>query len=84
MLAARPIAAIYQNGRLTPVAKLNVPENARVYLLLVEPIIETDIVQLESEQATSMDYFKFEKETNCVPTTEELDYYSRIASNEPR
>ena len=84
MIAAKPIPAVYQNGRLTPYEKLNVPENARVYLLLVEPIVETDVVQFESEQATGEDYFKFEKENNCVPTVEELDYYSRIASNEPR
>ena len=84
MIAARPIPAIYQNGRFTPVEKLNVPENARVYLLLVEPVTETDFAQFESEQAAGADYFKFEQENNCVPTTEELDYYSRIASNEPR
>lgn len=84
MTAARPIPAIYQNGRLTPGEKLNVPENARVYLLLVEPIIETDVVQFESEQATGEDYFKFEMENNCVPTAEELDYYNRVVSNEPR
>lgn len=84
MIAAKPIPAIYQNGRLTLVEKLNVPENARVYLLLVEPITETDVVQFESEQAAGEDYFKFERENNCTPTAEELDYYNRLASNEPR
>jgi hypothetical protein len=84
MIAAKPIPAIYQNGRLTLVEKLNVPENARVYLLLVEPIIEIDIMQFESEQAAGEDYFKFERENNCVPTAEELEYYNRLASNEPR
>ncbi len=84
MIAARPIPAIYQNGRFTPVERLNVPENARVYLLLIEPIIEIDIDQFEGERAASADYFKFEQENNCVRLAEELDYYSRIASNEPR
>jgi len=84
MIAARPIPAIYQNGRLTPIERLNVPENARVYLLLIEPIIEIDMDQFESERAASADYFKFEQEYNCVPLAEELDYYSRIASNETR
>jgi hypothetical protein len=82
MIAARPIPAIYQNGRFTPVEKLNVPENAHVYLLLIEPIVETDFAQFESEQAAGEDYFKFEQENDCVPTMEELEYYSRIAYNE--
>ena len=63
---------------------MNVPENVRVYLLLIEPVAETGFAQFESEQAAGTDYFKFEQENNCVPTTEELEYYSRIASNEPR
>ncbi len=80
MIAAKPIPAIYQNGRLTPVEKLNVSENARVYLLLVEPITAADIMQFESEQAAGEDYFQFETKNNCVPTAEELDYYNRSAS----
>lgn len=84
MIAAKPIPAIYQNGRFTPVQKLNVPENTRVYLLLIEPISETDAAEFESEQAAGEDYSRFERENNCVPSAEELDYYARIASNELR
>jgi hypothetical protein len=79
MLAAKPIPAIYQSGCFTLTEKLNLPEKARVYLLLVEPVSEADLIEFESEQAAGEDYLQFEKENNCEPSVEELEYYNRIA-----
>lgn len=84
MIAAKPIPAIYQNGCFTVAEKLNLPDKARVYLLLVEPIVGTDLIQFESEQAAGEDYFRFETENNCAPTAEELEYYKQVATHESR
>jgi hypothetical protein len=84
MIAAKPIPATYRNGSFTLAEKLNLPENAGVYLLLVEPINESDFSQFKSENAAGADYFQFEMENNCAPTAEELEYYSRIVSNATR
>jgi predicted AlkP superfamily pyrophosphatase or phosphodiesterase len=52
----------------------------RITLPNVKPISETELIQLEGEQAAGADYFRFEMENDCVPSAEELEYYSRIAA----
>ena len=81
MTVAKPIPAIYNKGRFTVAENLDLPENTKLYLLLIDPISEADFEQLESEQVAADDYFKFEKENNCIPDVNELEYYNRIASN---
>lgn len=44
----------------------------------IAPTSETERHQFESERAAGADYFQFELENNCVPSAEELEYYSRI------
>lgn|GEM_PF-5188154 len=56
----------------------------RITLPNVKPISETELIQLEGEQAAGADYFRCEMENDCVPSAEELEYYSRIAANELR
>ena len=83
MEMVKPIPAFYRNGKFEPNAKLNLPENTKVYLILVAPFDETEL-EIASEQAAAEDYFQFEKENDCVPSDAELKYYYRIASHESR
>ena len=65
-MIAKPISAIYKNGLFIPNERLDIPDNSRVHLLLVDysKIPEREI---EWEKASAQDYFKFEAENDCVP-----------------
>ena len=39
-----------------------------------------DQSRLKMEKSTAQDYFKFEKENDCVPFDEELNYYCQVIS----
>ena len=84
MKPIKPIAATFRNGQLTLAERLDLPENTQVYVLLIDPIIETEWHQFTGEKASAEDYFQFEKENNCVPTADELEYYNGITRHESR
>lgn len=78
-MITKPISAVYQNGYFIPDNELDLPENSRVFLILVEELSEK---QLNSEYSAAKDYFQFERENRCVPSDDELNYYLEIATNE--
>jgi len=82
-MIAKPISAIFKNGHFVPTEGLDLPENSRVHLILVD-FSKTPEKETEWEKASAQDYFKFEAENDCVPSDEELTYYYEIATHEAR
>ena len=88
-MITKPISAVYKNGSFIPDGKLDLPENSRVSLILVDMSTAlsspgSSKEQLNSEYCAAKDYFQFERENQCVPSDDELNYYLEIATHETR
>jgi len=86
-MIAKPIPAIYQKGHLLPLEDLDLPENSRIFFVLLD--LSSNNTSMEEtrtaiEKASFQDYSKFEMENNCVPSDEELNYYLILAALERR
>jgi predicted DNA-binding antitoxin AbrB/MazE fold protein len=75
------VTAVYKGGVLQPATRLDLPENARVKIQILTPVLDPKDALMEDEQALRAMYAEFEQEDRQLAQTG-LAHYAQVLRHE--